>query len=316
VPADLPIPATVRTGIYLIDDQGEHMGLASERSLLAQQSVRGRADRHIAVYDSAMHERTERERQAARDMGPVLESGQFVAYVQPQYDHDTRSIVSAEALVRWVHPTRGLIPPDEFIPVFERNGFISRLDASVWEQVCAWMARRREAGLPTVPISVNISRAEMEDDTILGTLDRLLGKYSVDPACLRLEVTEGAYGETSAQVIGLTRRLVERGFLVEMDDFGKGSSSLNSLKDIPVDILKLDMRFLSPCRDEEVDERGDVIVSSVIRMAHDLDMDVVAEGVETQEQSDRLAAMGCNVMQGFLYARPMPLREFEGLLDA
>ena len=299
-----------RIGVYVVDDPELDANIMCDRAQLALLTLKGNYQENVAYYDHSIRERLREEQELIGDMEEALEQGQFQVYLQPQYNHSNGSIVGAEALVRWFHPTKGLIPPMKFIPVFERNGFISKLDTYMWEQVCSLLRQWIDQGRDVVPVSVNISRVDIADTGLLDTLTSVVEKYRLPESLLRLEITESAYMDNPEQVITMVNRLREHGFLVEMDDFGSGYSSLNMLKNVPVDVLKLDMKFLAG-----IDQRGGNILNSVVRMAHWLDLPVIAEGVETLAQADYLHSVGCQVMQGYYYARPMPVNQFEELID-
>lgn len=308
---DLPFRMVVRIGVCLVDDLTLDVDNLIDRAYLAQRTLKGKVEQDVAYYDDAVRQRILREQAMVEDMETALAERQFEVFFQPQYDLNVDKMVSAEALVRWRHPQKGLIPPGDFIPVFEQNGFISQLDAYVLESVCEYQRRWLDEGRTCVPLSVNISRVDMQDDGLCDKICALLEKYRLDSTMLRLEVTEGDFTENAQRSIDVVNALRERGLYVEMDDFGKGYFSLNSLKDIPVDMLKLDMRFLSS---PGTARRGDVILGSIMDMARKLDLAVIAEGVETQEQADFLRSIGCSLVQGYLFARPMPAAEFEILL--
>ena len=298
-----------RIGVYVVDDPELDANIMCDRAQLALLTLKGNYQKNVAYYDHSIRKKLREEQELIGDMEVALEEGQFHVYLQPQYNHSDGNIVGAEALVRWFHPTKGLIPPGAFIPVFERSGFINKLDTYMWEQVCCLLRQWIDQGRDVVPISVNISRVDIADSGLLVTLNNIVEKYRIPETLLRLEITESAYMDNPEQLITMVNRLRERGFLVEMDDFGSGYSSLNMLKNVPVDVLKLDMKFLS-----SIDERGGNILNSVVRMAHWLDLPVIAEGVETLAQADYLHSVGCQVMQGYYYARPMPVDKFEELM--
>ena len=299
-----------RIGVYVVDDPELDANIMCDRAQLALLTLKGNYQKNVAYYDHSIRKKLREEQELIGDMDVALAEGQFHVYLQPQYNHSDGSIVGAEALVRWFHPTKGLIPPGAFIPVFERNGFINKLDTYMWEQVCSLLRQWIDQGRDVVPISVNISRVDIADSGLLVTLNNIVEKYRIPQNLLRLEITESAYMDNPEQLITMVNRLRECGFLVEMDDFGSGYSSLNMLKNVPVDVLKLDMKFLS-----SIDERGGNILNSVVRMAHWLDLPVIAEGVETLAQADYLHSVGCQVMQGYFYARPMPVAQFEELVE-
>lgn len=308
---DLPFKVVVRVGIYLVDDPTQDVNTMIDRALLAQRTVKGLADQYIAYYDDAIRQRILREQALVGDMEDALATRQFEVYLQPQYDQNTNAIVSAEALVRWNHPEKGMIPPDQFIPVFESNGFVTRLDAYVWAETFALQRRWLDEGRPCVPLSVNVSHIDMQDDGMCDRIAALFEANGLDPDMIRFEITESASATDIQRSINVVNTLRARGISVEMDDFGKGYSSLNSLKDIPIDVLKLDMRFLSSSGSQG---RGQIILGTIMDMARRLDISVIAEGVETHEQADFLKSIGCSTVQGYLFAKPMPASEFEALL--
>ncbi len=309
----LDFKLTSRFGVYQIDDPHVDVNIMCDRALLALRSVKGSYQSRIAYYDDSLRSRLLEEQQLSAEMGGALAQDEFEVYFQPQYNYASGGMIGAEALVRWNHPTRGMLSPDVFIPLFERNGFISQLDEYVWDTSCCFMRKWLDDSNRIVPISVavNISRIDIYNPHLCENLRALIEKYRLPPSFLKLEITESAYMENPQQLISTVKQLRQLGFVVEMDDFGAGYSSLNTLKDVPVDILKLDVRFLSAGED---DARGGSILSSVVRMAHWLKLPVIAEGVETREQADYLKSLNCFYMQGYLFGKPMPAQAFEQLL--
>lgn len=303
---------TSSVGFYEITDPGIDVSLMCDRARLALDTVKDSYTSKIAWYDDALRRRLMGEQALVDEMETALEEEQFVLYFQPQVNYVDGSLVGAEALVRWQHPKRGLILPNEFIPLFEKNGFILKLDAYVWEKSCqylrTWLDQTDGNMHLSLSVSVNISRYDIYDPELCEKLHRLVEKYRVPPAQLKLEITESAYMENPEQLIEVVNGLRGLGFTVEMDDFGSGYSSLNTLKDVPVDVLKLDIRFLSG---GENDARGGLILYSIIRMAHWLKIPVIAEGVETAALADYLKSLSCFYMQGFYFGRPMPAPAFE-----
>ena len=231
----------------------------------------------------------------------------YKVWFQPQFNYTSSTLIGAEALVRWQHPTRGLISPGEFIPLLEHSNLISRLDRIVWEKACRWVRRWSDMGLH-FPVSVNISRNELQFHDLCGGLTSLTSRYQLSPSQLHLEITESICAENPELMSLQIARLRQASFTVELDDFGAGHSCLNILKDIPVDVLKLDMKFLSGYKD---DDRTRTILSSVIWMARGLNTEVIAEGVETEQQAQGLRRLGCRRMQGYWFARPMTPEELE-----
>ncbi|MDO4563011.1 MAG: EAL domain-containing protein [Clostridia bacterium] len=302
-----------RAGVYAVDDHFLDVSLMCDRALLALRSTKNSYTRRVAWYEESMRESLLEEQTLIAEMDSALEGGQFIVYLQPQYNYANNTLVGAEALVRWQHPQKGLIPPLKFVPLFERNGFIGRMDEYVCEQVCILLKSWKDRGLPMVPISVNISRHDLYGGGPGKAIVALLEKYGLDISMLRLEVTETAFMQDTERLISAIDALKIQGFHVEMDDFGSGYSSLNTLKDVCVDTLKLDIKFISSCKNNS---RAGRILSSVVRMANWIDLSVIAEGVETKEQADYLKSLGCVHMQGYYFSRPVPADEFEKLLTS
>ncbi len=303
----------VSVGRNVIDDTALPISVVHDRAAIAKASVKGQYGLNVAYYSNDMRESILREQEVTRQMGEALEQKQFEVWYQPQYDLSNDALIGAEALVRWRHPEKGLIPPGVFIPIFERNGFVYTLDKFVWEQVCIQQRQWLDAGRQPLPVSVNVSRHDVYHDDFYAFMTGLVERYSLPVDLLRLEITESAFAESSGRIVNMVKRLRAFGFLIEIDDFGSGYSSLNTLKDVPADILKLDMRFLSGGENEQ---RSGSIVSSVIHMAQRLQMPVIAEGVETKPQAAFLTSVGCAFVQGYLYARPMPVGEYEAVCES
>lgn len=300
-----------RLGVYEVDDPTLDVALMCDRALLALRSIKSSYGTRVAYYDESMRDALMGEQEIINEMDRALEQDQFIVYLQPQYNYATNTLHGAEALVRWNHPKKGLIPPAKFIGIFERNGFICKVDEYVWEQVCKLQRKWLDAGVPVIPLSVNISRCDIYNPHLCGLIEGLVRKYGLSPALLRLEITESAYMENAEQLVRTVNTLRSTGFAVEMDDFGSGYSSLNTLKTVPVDKLKLDMKFLEGSSE---DPRAGSILTSVIRMANWIKLPVIAEGVETREQAEYLKSVGCLHMQGYYFAKPMPVQDFEALL--
>lgn len=301
----------VKWGIYEIVDRTLPMEYMCDRAMLAADSIKGLYNRSIAIYDDILRRKLLREQSITSSMEAALAGDQFTVYFQPKYRVSDSSLCGAEALVRWTHPEWGFMSPNEFIPLFEKNGFISRLDQFVWERCCQMLRQWQDKGYPPLPVSVNVSRADIYQSDLAGLLLNLTKKYSVDPKLLHLEITESAYTENSKQIISTVDQLRARGFIVEMDDFGSGYSSLNMLSQLKLDVLKLDMKLIQNETSQNFD-RG--IVRLLVEMAHRLNLSVVAEGVETQRQLGRLQEIGCDYVQGFLFSKPLPQEDYDALL--
>ena len=298
-------------GIYCIHDREMPVSVMCDHANLALKKAKGNYLVSYGEYDEGMGEALRQEQFIMNAMEEALSQKQFKVWLQPKFELEGQQIVGAEALVRWEHPQRGLIQPSTFIPVFERNGFVFQLDSYIWEETCRLLAKWKAAGLDPLPVSVNISRVDVYNTQLCDVLLGLIRTYDIEPELLELEITESAYTDNANQIIGLTDRLRKLGFTILMDDFGSGYSSLNMLKEVSVDVLKLDLRFLSS-KDEN--DRGGNILNSVVRMAKWLNLQVIAEGVETKAQADFLRNIGCRVVQGYYFSRPLPVAEYEALV--
>lgn len=309
-----PQPLVFSVGRYLIDAKTDLTPNAIyDRAIIAKATVKGRFDEHIALFDQYMLDDILAEQRIVSEMNDALADKQFEVWYQPQYNHDTGALVGAEALVRWRHPSRGLISPAVFIPIFEKNGFVYEIDKFVWEQSCIFLRMILDSGRRVVPISVNISRRDIYRSDLVQVIISLIKKYSLSPDLLRLEITESAFADSNDRIIDTVELFKEYGFTVEIDDFGSGYSSLNTLKDVPADVLKLDMRFLQGDRNSD---KGGNIVASMVRMAKWLGMTVIAEGVETLQQANFLKSIGCSYIQGYIYSKPLPRLEYDRLLGS
>lgn len=304
----LEIEIIVNYGLYIITKTETPVDLIIDRADLALMTIKGNAVTRFAYYDEKMRANLLEEKEISSYMNTALEDEQFVLYLQPKVNTDTDSIIGAEALVRWIHPDKGMISPGKFIPIFEKNGFIMKLDEYMWEKTCQYLRKWLDQGINPCPISVNISRINLYNPQLTSILIGLIEKYNIPPELLELEITESAYTDTEQQLLEVLKILRNRGFKILMDDFGSGYSSLNMLKNIPVDVLKIDMKFLSG-----TDElgRSSSILTSIVRMAHWMNLSIIAEGVETREQANFLRSIGCPNVQGYLYYKPMPVAEFE-----
>ena len=310
---NLPFEIACNLGIYVTCEEQVPVNTMLDRAMLAQSTIKGSYVKKFNYYNQKMRDEMLTEQEVVGIMTTALAERQFVVYYQPQYDHSTGVLVGAEALVRWKHPEKGLISPGIFIPIFEKNGFITKLDLCVFEEVCLFLRKCLDNNLKVVPISSNFSRHDIFQPDFVSHLEGIRQKYDIPSKYLRVEITESAITGSGVQVNEIVRKLHNCGYVVEMDDFGSGYSSLNVLKDIELDILKLDMLFLSK---ENQNSKGGTIISSVVRMAKWLDMPIIAEGVESVEQADFLRSIGCNYIQGYLYSRPLPEEMYEELLGA
>lgn len=309
----IPVEIYLYYGIYVIRDKSVPVARMIDCAQMAQKTIKGDYNTCLNYYDEKIKQKIVKEQEIINSMQKALDNEEFVVYLQPQYDYNNGAVCGAEALVRWKSPTKGLISPGDFIPVFESNGFIIKLDEYVWEQVCKLQRKWLDEGKNVFPISVNVSRADLLQGSVAEKLMNLVHKYNLTPDMIRVEITESAYMDNPQQLISEINKLEECGLMVEMDDFGSGYSSLNMLKDVPIQVLKTDLKFLSATG---IESRKEHILDSVIRMAHGMDMFVIAEGVETKEQADYLQSLKCDQMQGYFFSRPIPVDDFESLVYA
>ena len=303
---------TVCMGAYRIEDRSLPVSNMCDRANLALQDIKGNYLRNFAFYDDRLRATMLKEQELCDEMERGLAEKQFQVYIQPKYDLDTRKIIGGEALIRWIHPVRGMISPGEFVPLFERNGAIIRLDAFVWDKTCQYLHQWQSGGMDIVPISVNISRLNFLNRDLTAHFSRLLKKYELTTKYVELEVTESVYADNSDIFYRELERLQSAGFKILMDDFGSGYSSFNMLKEAPVDVLKLDMMFL---RGSDKKGRANKIIRAIMNMAELIDMPVVAEGVETEDHVNFLKGINCKAVQGFYFQRPIPAEQFQKLLE-
>ncbi|MCI8507107.1 MAG: EAL domain-containing protein [Lachnospiraceae bacterium] len=296
-------------GIYLVNDVSIPINLMCDRATLAARTVKGSAMNFCAFYDEQYRAEIIKTTEIEQDMNLAISDKQFLMYLQPKYDLITGQICGAEVLSRWKHPVKGLIQPNDFIPLFERNGFILRLDEYMWEEACKTLANWQSEGKVPVPLSVNISRYHIKNNNLVKVWKHLIQKYSIPTSYLTLEITETFFYD-SEDLYEVLTELQAMGFRLEVDDFGAGYSSLNMIRHIPVDTIKIDKDFLDK---KLATDKGKIVISHTIAMAKDLKLSVVAEGVETKEHVEFLKSSSCDVAQGFFFAKPMPLEEFNQL---
>ena len=295
-------------GVSISDDRYMSARSYCDEAGIARLSIKGNVLENIAFYDDDLKSTIKTVDAIEQVEEEALANGEFVMYLQPKYDFSSHPvIIGAEALVRWLHPVKGLIPPNDFIPLFEQNGFILKVDEYIWEYACMTLARWIKEGKNPIPISINISRTYLQKVDTVAYISNLVEKYHIPIHLLQLEITETTENEEVAEYIESFKKA---GFTMLMDDFGSGYSSLNMLKNTRFDVLKIDRAFLSEFLESN---RGKAIVAHIISMSDELGLDTVAEGVETKEQADFLHEKGCTVAQGFYFSKPLPLDEFEKL---
>ena len=298
-------------GLYRIDDKTLPVSVMCDRANMALWKAKGNFKNPYCEYDEKMRQQVLKEQKIINAMERAIQNKEFTLYLQPKYDIEKGTIIGAEALVRWISLENGFISPGDFIPVFENNGFVYEVDKFIWEESCRYLRKWLDEGREVHPISVNVSRIDLYTPKLVQHLVNLREKYQLPSQYLELEITESAYTEDPEQIITITRQLREAGFVILMDDFGTGYSSLNMLKDIQIDVLKLDMGFL---KSSDYSAKGGNILTAILKMAESLKMQTIAEGVETKEQVEFLKSIGCRYVQGFYYSKPLPVGEFEKLI--
>ena len=311
--AEYEVGFAPKVGIYEIKDTTEAIGSIYDHAKIALENIKDDYTKRISWYDHSMFQNVRDEFELLVDIKRGAAEGEFTFFVQPKVNMTTGKIVGGEALVRWMHKDKGMVSPGVFIPVLEKNGFISQIDKKVWEAVAKWLRKRIDEGHRPVPVSINLSRADIFTMDVTSYLKSLLEQYDLPIELIEVEITESAFVEEMDKIEDELKSLREAGFTVLMDDFGSGYSSLNTLKDLAIDILKIDMKFLR--MDTTSINKGVSILESVVNMARSLHIPTIIEGVETDEQVKFLTEMGCVYAQGFHFYRPMPVDEFERLLS-
>lgn len=299
-------------GIYLVDDPDMEVAAMHDNAEIAAAQCKGQYMVHDVLYTEEIGQKVLREQHIIDEMDAALAEQQFIVYFQPKYQLKKMAPYGAEALVRWKKPSGEIVLPNEFIPIFERNGFITKLDYYVWEKVCQFIDSELSQGRNPALISVNVSRVNLYNPDFMDSLIDLIHRYHIPPHYLNLELTESVFSEDAELIQRAVNYLHDAGFTILMDDFGSGYSSLNILKDVDLDVLKIDMKFFSK---GNTAEKGAKIIEAVIRMAESLDMMVIAEGVEEKHQVDFLNDLGCDYIQGYYFGRPMSQDQYEKLTN-
>lgn len=298
---------TFVSGVAKVNSKYDDMNSVLSAASLALSKI-DNSNANIVFFNDAMKEEQVWERRIEDDMQTALDNHEFKLFLQPKYSTKGEKLAAAEALVRWIHPVLGFISPGKFIPIFENNGFILKLDDYMLTAVAELQAKWMAEGKTLVPISVNVSRAHFTCENLAEEICRIVDEYKVPHEYIELELTESAFFDDKAVLLETVKKLKNFGFTVSMDDFGAGYSSLNSLKELPLDVIKLDAEFFRGIDDVN---RANLIVADTISLAKKLGMQIVAEGIETREQVDFLANKECDLIQGFYFAKPLPIEEFE-----
>ncbi len=302
------------TGILIIDETMHSYSINRlvDRAMMAGKSIDASTGVSYAFYDDEYHKKVLNEAQLENSIHGALENNEFCAYVQPKYDIASKSLIGGELLVRWMSPSKGFLEPAAFIPSFEKNGFIYQIDCFMLEQACKSIRRYLDSDIYVIPFSVNLSRVTLAHPDFLSKVQEIVERYYIPHHYLEFEITESIFSENYALMIDVLTKLKSLDFIINMDDFGTGYSSLTLLRDLPIDVIKLDHDFLS--RSATNDKNAVSILRSIIEMAHTLDIRVVSEGIETVEQLDMLRSINCEIGQGFLFAKPMPIEDYDKMI--
>lgn len=295
-------------GIYTVEDKTMELRQMEDRSAMARKAAKNNILTNVVFYKEQFKVSLYNRKFIEENMQSAITERQFMMYLQPKYSIAKNEIIGAEALVRWRHPERGMIYPNQFIPIIEENGFIKEVDYYIWAEACRFIKRCEDVGITTCPVSVNVSRVHLQDNECIRMLSEMIDDNHISKELLELEITESADDQ---QISMKALLLKEAGFTLLMDDFGSGYSSLNILLETPFDVIKLDKKFMENMM---VSNKGKLILEQVVLMADKLELGLLAEGVETKEQIELLENIGCDQVQGYYYAKPMPEEEFFTLL--
>ncbi len=299
---------SIYIGIYPVYERLTSLEYAFERASYALSMVRGNYYKNVCLFEGEIETSFDKKKSVEKQVWNAIKNEEFKIFLQPIFDSNTNKCVSAEALVRWIDSNNNFINPNDFIPVFEENGFIMELDMYILEHVCQIIDMWKSNNLPLIPISVNISRVDIEKLELVDEIVKVVDKHKIDHRLIKIEITESAFTHNEALLINAMNEIRDQNFLIMMDDFGSGYSNLNMFKDMPVDIVKIDMKFMEGIEDSE---KGMIIVSSVVKMAKDLGLKIVVEGVETKGQYEYIKKLGCDMIQGYYFAKPMPFEDFQ-----
>ncbi len=305
----------IKIGVYPIPHYNPAISISQyiDKANIAKSYNGGTNSNYLQYFTDKMNDTMNMQNSIEIEMVKSLENKEFIIYYQPKYELSTDNIIGAEALVRWQHKEKGIISPGMFIPLFEKNGFIVKLDFYVYESVFKMISHRVESGVKIVPISINVSRCHLGDDKFVEKLEKLVDKYKTPKKYIEIEITESIFSQEDNSAISLISELKAHGFTISMDDFGSGYSSLNLLRKVPIDILKIDKVFID---NSDNSKRSQVIVEEIISMASKIHLKTICEGVETKVQRDFLKDAGCDMVQGYFYSKPLPYNDFKELLDS
>lgn len=300
---------TLNYGIYIINGEEKDLNKMLDNAAIAREETKNEIGSRIRIFDLKLQEKLIEQIKIEDQMYTSLAKKEFEVYFQPKYQINNNCLIGAEALIRWNHPNKGIISPEKFIPLFEKNGFIVVLDMYVFNNVCNKLDEWRKRGVTLVSTSINMSRVHLKNvDNFIKNISEIFSNYNIPANLIEIEITESSVFEDYDSMLEAISRLKKIGFAISLDDFGTGYSSLNILKDLPIDVIKLDKEFLYS-RDKS--EKGEIVIENIVRMANQLKLKVICEGVETIEQANFLNKVGCNIAQGYLYSKPVSIKEFE-----
>ena len=304
------INIVVKLGIYFVEDFNEIAEECINRAKMVCDEIKDSSTKFYNIYNDDDQQKQLFKEKLNHDFKRAIDNKEFKVYYQPKISilGDKFKLSSAEALVRWIHPELGFISPGMFIPLFEENGNIKVLDQYVWAEAALQIKKWKEKFNVTLPISINVSRADMFDESIVDIINNIVKDNGIKSSDLYLEITESAYNNETNQIIGIIERFKELGFKIEIDDFGSGYSSLNTLATLPFDVLKLDMKFV---HDMFKNDKTLKMVEIVSEIAKHLNVKLIAEGVETKEQLDMLKKLKYDIIQGYYFSKPVDNLEFE-----
>ncbi len=304
-----PVPhQVVKIGIYAPFDTELPVVLCCDRAFLAISQIKGEYGKNLAFFENRLQNQLINEQSITETMERALEEEQFKVFYQPKHETVTGNIAGAEALVRWNHPEYGFMYPNQFIPLFEKNGFITKLDTFMIDQVCRDIKRWQTDGYPIVPVSINVSRRDFFESGLIEKQSKIIDSYGIDHSLIHMEVTESMYSENTELIVSQVKQMQDIGFQIEMDDFGAGYSTLGMLSSFPIDIIKLDISFVRNISENEI------VIENIIKMAHRMGLLTVAEGVETKNQYSILKSLGCDFVQGFYFSKPLAKADYENYL--
>lgn len=303
------IKVVLSFGIYVITDRRFSSSIMLNKANVARKKISDNYNVLCSFYDDNMKSENIELSDIENYMEESLKHKDFIVYYQPKYNVSKNKIIGLEALIRWIHPKRGILSPDSFIGVFEKNNFILKLDMYVLEEVCKTISKWKKNGIKIVPISVNLSRCDLEKNNLISDIQKIVKKYSIEPKYIEFEFTESIIYDNMNKFLNVINVLHQIGYVVSIDDFGAGHSSLNILKNLPVDTLKIDKEFLS-----EDSSKGKIIIANTITLAKDLNMKVLVEGVESKKQVSFLKKINCDYAQGYYYNKPLSIKEIENVL--